>query len=287
MEKTPDFKALGTVAAPSAVMTEDEDNYYIRFSCPTEGATVYYNHNFISPSYTPSYPWSGQTVTVPKSYFPNGTVVMTAHVVKEGYADAGVVTLKLTSSGNESDWLNPYSDVAASEWYYSAVRYVTEMSLFDTVAAGKFGPDAPMTRAMLATALYRLAGSPAVTDNKVFTDVPSGAPYANAVAWAYQSGVVTGTGATTFEPGGSITREQIAAMLYRYAGYSGAGISASGDLTAFTDSGSVSNWAKDAMAWAAGAKLIGGMGDGTVNPQGTATRAQVAKMLLSYSGKAS
>src|SRR5699024_9236255 len=116
MDQAPDVTPLGTVAAPTAVMTEDEDNYYIRFSCDTPGATVYFNHNYISLSYMPTCPYGGTPAVVPKSYFPNGTVTITARAVKDGYKDEGVVTLNLTSSGTEVAWENPYTDVEEDTW---------------------------------------------------------------------------------------------------------------------------------------------------------------------------
>lgn len=154
--------------------------------------------------------------------------------------------------------------------------------LFDTIKNGQFGPEQPMTRAMLATALYRLAGAPAVSDSGVFSDVLTDAPYAAAVTWAYSAGVVTGTSATTFAPNGNITREQLAVMLYRFAKWAKMEVSASGELSAFTDAGSVSSWAMDATKWAVGFQLLSGMGDGTLAPQGAATRAQVAQILTRF-----
>lgn len=217
MDDAPDIASQGTVAEPRATMTEDDDYYYIRFSCSTPGATVYYNSNYESVSYAPTSAYDGTAVRLPKSDFPSGTVTMTAQAVKEGCTDAGVVTLTLQSSGTEAAWTNPYSDVSGSNWYYDSVKYVTQEGLFDAVGTGSFGPGQPMTRAMLVTALYRLSGSPAVSSSTSFQDVPADASYADAVAWAYASGVVNGTSDVTFDPQASITREQIAAMFYRYA----------------------------------------------------------------------
>jgi hypothetical protein len=280
MKTAPAVKPLGSVAAPTATMTEDDDSYYVRFACETPGATIYYNHNFISPSYTPTHPYNGSAVIIPKASFPSGTVTMTARAVEDGYTDAGVKTLKLASSGQEPSWKNPYADVQSSDWYYGAVRYVSQKGLFDPVSGSRFGPDAPMTRAMLVTALYRLAGSPDVTNTDDFADVPPGAAYAGAVAWAHQTGVVTGTSGSAFTPSGSITREQLAAMLYRYVKATGSYVISNGDMSGFADADSVSAWASDALKWAVGIKLIGGMDDGTLAPQGTASRAQMAMILM-------
>jgi hypothetical protein len=160
MEDAPDISSLGAVAAPTAVMTEDADYYYIRFDCETAGATILYNHNYISPSYTPTCEYAGTAAVVPKTWFPSGTVTMTCRAVKDGWTDAGVVTLELKSSGAETAWVSPYADVASGAWYYDAVEYVTRNGLFDASGTGTFSPSAPMTRAMLVTALYRLAEAP-------------------------------------------------------------------------------------------------------------------------------
>jgi hypothetical protein len=284
-EDPPQLASRGKVAAPEAVMTEAGDNYYIRFSCATEGATILYNHNFISPSYTPTSPYASGAVAVPKSLFPSGEVTMTARAVKDGYGDAGVVTLKLKSSGAEQ---NPetggiYSDVAEGAWYEKAVDYVTDKGLFDPKRANAFGPEDPMTRAMLAVALYRLEGSPQVTSYADFTDITRGTPLSEAVSWAEDAGIVSGMGDGSFAPEGAITREQIAAMLYRCARHKGEDTSARNDLSAFNDADEISAFATEAMVWANGAGLINGLGDGRLAPRGTATRAQVATILLNWS----
>lgn len=171
-----------------------------------------------------------------------------------------------------------FDDVAGGSWYYDAVMYAMDNGLFDATDEG-FSPEASMTRLMLAEALYRLSGSPKVTEESPFEDCS-----AASVAWACGAGIVNGMGDGTFAPGDSITREQIAAMFCRYAGYIGGDLTVSGDTGKFSDAAAISDWAKNAMTWAVGMKLINGMGDGTVAPQGTATRAQVAQILLNYSG---
>lgn len=276
METAPALRSKGAVDAPTATMTEDAGSYYIRFSCATPGASIYYNHNYVSPSYMPTSLYGGGTVKVPKSWFPGGVVTMTAHAVKDGYTDAGVVTLSLKSSGAEAGG-SGYADVAENAWYRDAVGYVSEKGLFDPLADGGFGPEQPMTRLMLARALYRLSGSPAVSGKGPFLDT-----YDPAVVWAQEQGVVNGTSADTFTPDGSLTREQIAAMLWRYAHVKGADTPAAGELSAFPDGGSTSAWAGEAMAWAVGGGLINGTGAGKLDPQGTASRAQVAQILMKF-----
>jgi len=282
METAPDIQSLGTVAAPTAAMTEDADNYYVTFTCPTQGATILYNHNYISPSYMPTCEYTGSPAVIPKSAVKSGAVTMTAHAVKDGCTDAGVVTIELQSSGAYAGYVNPYSDVPADAWYFDNVKFVTEKGYFDATSAGKFSPASPMTRAMLATALYRMAGEPKADGitSTPFKDVSPSASYADAVAWCWFAGVVNGTSETTFTPDASITREQIVTMFHRYAEMvAKADMSVKNDLAKFTDAGQVSAWASDGMKWAVAAGLINGMTDTTIVPQGTAIRAQVAAMV--------
>lgn len=146
-------------------------------------------------------------------------------------------------------------------------------------AADVFAPNATTTRAMIVTILYRLEGSPAVTGTSAFVDVPAGQWYTDAVNWAAANQIVKGTSATTFAPNASITREQMAAILYRYAQYKGYDVTKQADLSGYSDNGQVSAYAKDALAWANAAKLINGVTNTTLAPQGNATRAQVSAIL--------
>lgn len=207
---------------------------------------------------------------------------MTCRAVKEGYTDAGVVTLTLTASGTGTQWKNPYTDVKDTAWYYDNVQYVTENGLFDASGANTFSPEAPMTRAMLAAALYRMAGEPkaAGITSTPFTDVAPSADYADAVAWCYQTGVVNGVTDTAFVPESSITREQIVTMFRRYAEYvAKADMTPADPLSGFTDAGLLSAYAVDSMRWAVAAGMINGVTANTIVPQGTATRAQTAAMV--------
>ena len=173
----------------------------------------------------------------------------------------------------------PFSDVRIADWFYNDVKYVYEKGMMAGTAADVFAPNATTTRAMIVTILYRLEGSPAVTGTSSFVDVPAGQWYTDAVNWAAANQIVKGTSATTFAPNDSITREQMAAILYRYAQYKGYDVTKKADLSGYSDNGQVSAYAKDALAWANAAKLINGVTNTTLAPQGNATRAQVSAIL--------
>lgn len=173
----------------------------------------------------------------------------------------------------------PFSDVRIADWFYNDVKYVYEKGMMAGTAADVFAPNATTTRAMIVTILYRLEGSPAVTGTSAFVDVPTGQWYTDAVNWAAANQIVKGTSATTFAPNDSITREQMAAILYRYAQYKGYDVTKKADLSGYSDNGQVSAYARDALAWANAAKLINGVTNTTLAPQGNATRAQVSAIL--------
>ena len=174
----------------------------------------------------------------------------------------------------------PFTDVKSGDWFYEAVQYVYDKGMMTGVSADRFAPASTTTRGMIVTILYRLENEPAVSGGSAFTDVENGAWYADAVAWAAANDIVNGTSATTFAPNSPITREQMAAILYRYAAYKGYDVSQKADLSGYTDAASISGYAKDALAWANAQKLITGVTDTTLNPQGSATRAQVATILM-------
>lgn len=170
-----------------------------------------------------------------------------------------------------------FTDVKESDWFFGDVRYAVSNGLFTGLSATEFGPSKSMTRAMLVTVLYRMAGEP-YAPAASFKDVAAGSWYAPAVGWAASEGIVTGTGDGKFSPNVSITREQMAAILYRYAKASGGA-----SLDGFSDGDTVSSYAKAPMEWAVGAGLITGSG-GKLMPKGTATRAQVAAILHRFAG---
>ena len=179
----------------------------------------------------------------------------------------------------------PFTDVVAGTWYYGAAAYAYNNGLFAGMTPTTFAPNATMTRAMLVSVLWRLAGAPAPKAPNTFVDVPDGAWYTDAVTWAAENGVVSGIGGSRFDPSGFITREQTAEILYNYAHSKGYDVSARADLTAFPDAASVSGWAEEALSWANAAGLINGTvrdGQTILDPQGSASRAQVAMILMNY-----
>ena len=194
-----------------------------------------------------------------------------------------------TGGGTEPtqpQWDNPYSDVSDGYWAYDAIRFVTEENLFQGVTGGGFAPELTMSRAMLATVLYRAAGSPAVSTSAGFTDVPAGLWYSDAVNWAASKGIVKGVGGNRFAPDDNVSREQIATILYQYALASGKTAQADASaLAGYGDSTAVSTWAADGMAWAVGAGVITGKPGSLLAPADSATRAEVATMLMRFLSK--
>ena len=179
----------------------------------------------------------------------------------------------------------PFTDVVAGTWYYGAAAYAYNNGLFAGMTPTTFAPNATMTRAMLVSVLWRLAGAPAPKAPNTFVDVPDGAWYTDAVTWAAENGVVSGIGGSRFDPSGFVTREQTAEILYNSAHSKGYDVSARADLTAFPDAASVSGWAEEALSWANAAGLINGTvrdGQTILDPQGSASRAQVAMILMNY-----
>jgi hypothetical protein len=171
-----------------------------------------------------------------------------------------------------------FSDVPESAWYHDAVAYAFENGLFSGTGDTTFSPKAHMTRGMLVTVLHRMAGSPEA-DAGAFSDTPQNAWYTKAASWAAENEIVNGYSSGQFGPNDPVTREQMAAILYRYAEYRGGSVSSDGSLEGFSDGDRTSSWAADAMRWAAGTELITGKGNGILDPRGTATRAEVAAIL--------
>ena len=172
----------------------------------------------------------------------------------------------------------PFTDVHETDWFYNDVLFVYEEGLFAGTSDTTFSPNASMTRAMLVTVLYRLEGEPAVSGRSGFSDVTFNSYYEDAVTWAADNGIVNGTSITTFSPNANVTREQMAAILYRYAQYKKYNTAASSSLNGFTDHASVSGYATASLEWAVAEKLVNGSA-GKLMPTGNATRAQVAAIL--------
>lgn len=225
------------------------------------------------------------------------TVDLTQYVpVRAGYDFAGwyadrklttqVTFLKPTADTTvyakwekEAPVLLPFLDVTKSDWFYEDVAYVYENGLMNGVGEGLFGPGGTTTRAMVVTILYRLEGEPTVTGDTPFTDLVAGQYYLDAVAWASTNDIVNGVTSTTFAPNDPITREQMAAILYRYAQYKGMDTTDRGNLGSFADGNTVSPYAVEAMAWANAEGLVNGVENNRLNPTGQAPRSQVAAIL--------
>ncbi len=178
----------------------------------------------------------------------------------------------------------PFTDVPLNAWYYDSMKYVVDLGLFKGVNAEGtlFDPNGEMTRSMLATVFYRMNGSPEVTYEAMFSDVPDGAWYTSGTLWLVQNGMASGVGEGKFNPTGALTRQQLATMFYNYANWLGLDTSARGDLGVFPDGESVASWASDGLSWAIGAGLVQGNEKGELLPKATTSRAQVATLLQRF-----
>lgn len=175
-----------------------------------------------------------------------------------------------------------FTDVKESDWFYKGVAYVVDKDIMSGVSENEFAPSGKLTRAMLVQMLYNMESRPACDAENAFMDVPVGQWYTDAVIWANDAKIVSGMGEGLFAPNMEITREQMVAMLYNYAKYRGYDVTASADLSAFADNASVSTWAQPAMQWAVAEGYISGMGDNQLAPQGTATRAEIASVIMRF-----
>lgn len=281
-----DVSATCTVTVERPYVPPANPNYRIDVTT-TEGGTV---------AKDPAAAKAGETVTltpVPDEGYEVGTVTVTdrfgeAVEVTENAngtytftMPSGQVKVEVTFVESQPEPL-PFTDVSETDWFHDAVQYVYDNGLMDGVGDGQFAPNATTTRAQLVTILYRLAGEPAVSGELPFTDVEAGTWYTEAILWAAQNGIVDGVSATEFAPGDEITRQQLAAILYRYAGSQGYDVSASGDLSGYPDAGTIQAYAQEAMSWAVGAELLQGFEDNTLRPAGDSTRAQIATVLMRF-----
>ena len=176
----------------------------------------------------------------------------------------------------------PFDDVKHSDWYYRAVKYVWKHNLMSGTATNRFDPELTTTRAMIVMVLYNFEGQPAVAKRSSFADVAAGEWYDNAVAWAEQNKIVNGVTEELFCPTTNITREQMAAILYRYSAYKGFDVAARADISAFRDAWQVSDYAVECMQWANARGYINGTTDTTLSPIAYATRAQVATIFQRF-----
>lgn len=217
---------------------------------------------------------SGKTVSTVKKSDTVYTFTMPASAVK-----VGVSYVKATETPSETK----FNDVSANDWFASAVDYVTGKGMMNGTADNTFSPKANTTRGMIVTVLYRLENQPS-TSAASFTDVASGAYYANAVAWANANGIVSGYGSGKFGPNDKVTREQLAAILYRYAQYKKYDVSVGEDtnILSYDDAQSISTYAIPAIQWACGAGVVTGKSGSKLDPKGNATRAEVAAMLMRF-----
>ncbi len=180
----------------------------------------------------------------------------------------------------------PFSDVSPDAWYYSAVQYAHTNGFMNGTGKGTFSPNGKTTRGMIVTILYRLENTPSVSTACPFTDVEAGSYYEKAITWAATNQIVSGTSATTFAPDSNITREQMATILYRYAAYKQYDTDDLVSLTGYSDAAQISSWAEPAVKWAVGSQIISGVSATELSPAGTATRAQVATILMRFNKNA-
>lgn len=207
---------------------------------------------------------------------PNGEPLLLAACEVSG-------TVAVYQLGSEDLTVLPFTDVNSDDWFLAAVQYVYENDRMAGTSSTTFQPEVNLTRAMAAQVLYNLEGQPAVTGDTTFTDAAAAGDWAvKAITWAEQTGVVAGIGDGLFDPTANVTREEFAQMMYNYASYKEYDLTLEGDLSPFEDASAISSWAETAMSWANGSGLINGHDDGTIDPQGTTTRAQAASILMNF-----
>ena len=207
---------------------------------------------------------------------PNGEPLLLAACEVSG-------TVAVYQLGSEDLTVLPFTDVDSDDWFLAAVQYVYENGRMAGTSSTTFQPEVHLTRAMAAQVLYNLEGQPAVTGDTTFTDAADAGDWAvKAITWAEQTGVVAGIGDGLFDPTANVTREEFAQMMYNYASYKEYDLTLEGDLSQFEDASAISGWAETAMSWANGSGLINGHDDGTIDPQGTTTRAQAASILMNF-----
>lgn len=208
----------------------------------------------------------------------------TQEVVRKSMIQQGDMYLLLEADATIRlvDYVSDFQDVDSGAWYASDVDFVVSRGLFSGVSEGTFAPEAALNRGALVTVLYALEQPGAQTVEVLFSDVDADAWYAQGTAWAVEAGVISGYGNGQFGPEDSVTREQLALMLYQYANSLNADTSGRSSLARFQDSSDVSSWAAEALAWAVDGGILSGRTDGTLDPAGPATRAEMAAMLCQF-----
>ena len=303
------------------IFTQQFSLYAIGYTVPTPGGNGGGGNSSSGGSGSPSYAVDTDaktdhvTVTVKPSRAEKGdTVTITAkpdkgyQVGKVTVTDKNGDTIKVTDKGDgkytftmpggkvsvdvtfvaEKQWTNPFADVAKDAWYYDAVKYVNENGLMAGTSATTFEPDLTTTRGMIVAILHRLAGSPNIEDEiwgYPFQDVDANAYYATAVYWARMNGIVAGYSDERFGPNDTITREQMATILYRYAQYKVYDTTDKANLSKYTDTAQVGSYAVEAIRWANAEGLVNGTSATTLTPKGSATRAQAAAILMRFGQK--
>ena len=281
-----------TVTIPASFTVEQRDNtpyYGITVNAPANGTVTCYAKSAakgaeVTLTVKPDVGYALDKLTVTDA---SGKTVDVTKVDEKTYTfvmPGRAVTVEAVFAPSTSGL--PFTDVSAGDWFYEAVQFVYENGLMDGVGNNLFAPNATLNRAMAVTILYRLEGSPDLDGENLgypFADVDGDTWYSDAVYWARCNGIVDGVENNHFNPTGSLTREQMATVLYRYAQYKGADVSASGDISGFADSANVSSWAVDAVKWAVGTGLVNGVEGNALAPQGTSTRAQAAAVLMRLS----
>ena len=290
-----------------SVQFADSKSAETTFTMPSKAVTVTANWTKSSGGngggggnvrYTVSFETNGGNDIASKTVTRNSVIKEPETPIKDGfdfegwYTDKGLKTkydftekvtknftlyAKWTEKDN-GEWKNPFTDVKENDWFYDSVKYVYENDLMKGISNTEFAPDSDVTRAMFVTVIYRMENEPQ-TGKCAFTDVESGSYYENAVAWANENGIVSGISEECFAPNEPITREQMVAIIYRYAAFKGYDITTSSN-TSYTDNDNISDYAKDAVIWAAEKSVMTGNTDGSFAPKANTTRAQVASVFM-------